>query len=81
MLLRGEGKRERERGKEENRFLTSFNLLLSVESKNEKNFKKKQTTNAVYNLTVGKAINATVYKVRKKRKTGKKIGQKREREK
>ena len=24
----------------------------------------KQTTNAVYNLTIGKAINATVYKVR-----------------
>ena len=24
---------------------------------------KKQTTNTVYNLTIGKAINATVYKV------------------
>lgn len=26
--------------------------------------KTKQTTNAVYNLTVGKAVNATVYKVK-----------------
>lgn len=32
--------------------------------KNSKKNVTKQTTNAIYNLTIGKAINATVYKVK-----------------
>jgi hypothetical protein len=39
---------------------------------------RKQTTNAAYNLTVGKAINATVYKVQKKRETEKKAEEEKE---
>ena len=38
-------------------FARSLNLKLQKKL-------QKQTTNAVYNLTIGKAINATVYKVR-----------------
>ena len=67
MEARRREKRVEEGGGEEK--LTSRQKPSTPSEKSKKNIIKKslkQTTNAVYNLTVGKAINATVYKVGKK---------------
>ena len=63
-------KRERERGGRgelEKRSLLCRprdpRTLKKKKKKLSKKPAKKQTTNTVYNLTIGKAINATVYKV------------------
>ena len=39
-------------------------LANSLKKKTKKKKTSKKNTNAIYNLTIGKAINATVYKVR-----------------
>jgi hypothetical protein len=76
VVFRQVGEKERE-GRRKRKRKRRNHSPLSTSPTNIK-MQRKQTTNAAYNLTVGKAINATVYKVQKKRETEKK-GRRRER--